>query len=393
MNEDRWILHRGATCPNQIMKKVLLNIVLFVAFATFLIAGCSNDNPCDSVMPGTVVTNRESVAWCDLPPSAPLVNIGGRVLTKAGLLNSVSNEYYALVARGSNRKTISEKFESKRRDLAALHVTRFLQQNAFLLRADELGITAPEKKVAGQWEAVSNVAKKSSMDIEKFCLANGHRSVADMDRFIRDNIRMAEVFRVTFSNRLEVTEKEADELHARLVKGNQDSALTNAIYRARFEKFQKELIDKKIEFGENDEENQKKVPDWVKVEWFVKAPGNAFDEEETVVGKVRYHRLNTWTEVLEGESDFSIYYMREIEQKTSDAPTLFTGFRVYCEKDHGYLVPDKKKLREDMRKRRNVAVVTPEFERLMQHYGVVYPYGLIWRDIFTNKKLPNEVEK
>ena len=50
-------------------------------------------------------------------------------------------------------------------------------------------------------------------------------------------------------------------------------------------------------------------------------------------------------------------------------------------------VIDLRKLMQDMRKRRNIEVVTPEFERLCQRYGVVYPYGLIWRYIFSNRKL------
>ena len=83
-----------------------------------------------------------------------------------------------------------------------------------------------------------------------------------------------------------------------------------------------------------------------------------------------------------------MYYMTEIEQKSSQAPTLFTGFRVFCDKDGGFVVPEKKKLKEDMRKRRNIEVVTPEFNRLCLRYGVLYPYGFIWRDIFTNRQRP-----
>lgn len=363
------------------LKNILFVIGAVGALACF--QGCSRDGAAiDSVRPGTVVTNEERVAWRDLPSSAPLVVIGSLTLTKGDLLNSVSNDYFALVARGAARKEIRDKFDRNRTDLAAQHVSRFLHQSAFLLRADELGIDVDEGAVAAQWLAVSNVAKKTGVDIVKFANVNGHRSLGDLDRYIRDNLRLSKVFSLTFSNRLEVAQQEVDELHARLEAGNRAASATNAIYLAELKKLRQDLIAKGIVFEEDDEANAKKVPEGVKVEWFVKAPGNSFDEEETVVGKIRYQSVNTWSEIFEGDGDYSIYFMKEIEQKSAETPTLFTGFRVFREKDHGFMVPEKGKLLQDLRKRRNIQVVTPEFERLCRHFGVLYPNGFVWRDSF-----------
>ena len=361
----------------------------------FAISGCFNGHESDGIVaarPGFVVTNEESISWCDLPDSAPLVVIGNKRITKGALLNSVSNEYYALVARGEKPREIAKKFDKNKVDLAAQHISRFLNQSAFLLRADELGIGVDESVVADQWSAISNVASSSSISVEKFALGHGHPSLEAFDRFIRDNVRISKVFAITFTNSLQVAQEEVDKLHAQLEEGNREAALTNAFYLAELKKLRNELIEKSVSFGEDDDENAKKVPSPFKVEWFVKAPGNSFDDEENVVGKVRYQRLNTWSDPFEDEGDYSIYYMTEIEQKSSNAPTLFTGFRVFCEKDHGFFVPDKKKLMEDMRKRRNIEVVTPELERLCKHFGVVYPYGFIWRDIFSNRKISKGVK-
>ncbi|MBQ9432450.1 MAG: hypothetical protein IJU44_12965 [Kiritimatiellae bacterium] len=337
--------------------------------------------------PGFVVTNAESVSWCDLPDSAPLVVIGDKTMTKGQLLNSVSNEYHTLVTRGVAAREIAKKFDNNRVDLAAQHVARFLHQAAFLLRADELGVGVDESDLADQWTAISNVAKKSSISVEKFALCQGHRSLPALDGFIRDNIRISKVFELTFTNNLEVSQSEVDALYNKLAEGNRRSALTNAFYLAELKKLRDELIEKNVSFGEDDEENAKKIPSPFKVEWFAKAPGNSFDDEENVVGKVRYQQLRTWSDPFEDEGDISIYYMTEIDQKSSETPTLFTGFRIFCEKDHGFVVPDKKKLMADLRKRRNIEVVTPEFERLCQHFGVLYPYGFIWRDIFSDRKI------
>lgn len=369
--------------------KVLATIGL--ALGIFIVSGCSENAPV--ARPGFVVTNEESVAWCDLPDSAPLVVIGNRTMTKGDLLNTVSNEYHALVARGEKIREIAKKFDKKKVELAAQHVARFLHQSAFLLRADELGIAAGESEVAGQWAAISNIAGKSSMDVAKFAMGSGHPSLASLDAFIRDNIRISKVFKQTFSNSLDVTQAEVDAMHEKLMAGNRRSAATNAIYLAEFKKFRQELIDKKVTFSDDDEANAKKVREPFKVDWFSKAPANSFDDEENVVGKVRYQKLNTWSEPLEDDEAFSIYYMTEIEQKSSETPTLFTGFRVFREKDHGFEVPDKKKLMNDMRKIRNIEKVTPEFERLCRHFGVLYPNGLIWRDIFTNRKLSKGAKK
>ena len=368
-----------------------IGVSITLALGMAMLFGCSESAP--AVRPGFVVTNAESVAWCDLPDSAPLVMIGNRTLTKGDLLNSVSNEYHALIARGEKIREVAKKFEQKKVELASQHVARFLHQAAFLQRADELGVVADESEVAAQWSALSNIAGKSSMDVAKFAMGSGHPSLAAMDTFIRDNIRMSKVFKQTFSNSLDVSQAEVDAMHAKLSEGNRRSASTNALYLAEFKKFRQELIDKKVTFSDDDEANAKKVREPFKVEWFAKAPANSFDDEDGVVGKVRYQQLNTWSEPLEDDETFSIYYMTEIEQKSSEAPTLFTGFRVFREKDHGFMLPDKKKLMNDMRKIRNVQVVTPEFERLCRHFGVLYPNGLIWRDIFSNKKSSKGAKK
>ncbi len=363
------------------------SVLLLAAVA---ISGCSKEELV--VSPGLVVTNAERVAWCDLPFSAPIVMIGNMKLTKGDLLNSVSNEYFALVARGEKAREIAKKFNESRVELAAQHVARFLHNGAFLLRAEELGVLADETEVAGQWAALSNVAERSKMPIAKFALCNGHPTLASLDRFIRDNIRISKVFKLTFSNSLEVAQKDVDELHDKLEEGNRRAAATNANYRAELKKFRDGLIGKRLPFTHNDDENAKIMPFPLKVEWFVKAPGNSFDDEENVVGRVRYQRLNAWSDLFEDDNAYSIYYMTEIEQKSSEVPTLFTGFRVFCEKDCGYLVPDKKKLMADMRKRRNIKVVTPEFDRLCRHFGVLYPNGMIWRDIFSDRKISKGAE-
>ena len=364
--------------------KVAIGTLISFALGISFVSGCSENAPV--ARPGFVVTNEETMAWCDLPDSAPLVIIGNRTMTKGDLVNTVSNEYYALVERGGKIRDIAKKFDEKKVVLATQHATRFLYQAAFLLRADELGIVADETEVAGQWSIISNIAEKTSIDLTKFAKIGGHPSVEALDEYIRDNVRMSKVFKLTFSNSLDVSQAEVDALHGRLLALNHQSELTNALYLAEFKKFRQELIDKKISFTHDDSENANKVPEPFKVEWFVKAPGNSFDDEENVVGKVRYQQLNTWSDVMEDDNDYSIYYMTEIEQKSSEAPTLFTGFRVFCEKDHGFLVPDKKQLMLDMRKRRNIEVVTPEFDRLCRHFGVLYPNGMIWRDVFTDRK-------
>ncbi len=375
--------------------------MLAIVLGLVIVSGCSEcapDSVCSECVPsaarpGFVITNAECMAWCDLPYSAPLVVIGNKIMTKGDLLNAVSNEYHALVARGEKAREIDKKFEKKKVELAAQHVARFLNQSAFLLRADELGIVANESEVSGQWVAISNIARKSSMDITKFAMGSGHPSLDALDGFIRDNIRISKVFKQTFSNSLDVSQAEVDAMHGKLMAGNRSSALTNAIYLAEFKKFRQELIDKRVTFSDDDEANAKKIRKPYKVEWFVKAPANSFDDEENVVGKVRHQKLKTWSAPLEDDEAFSIYYMTEVEQKSAETPTLFTGFRVFRAKDLGYEVPDKKKLMADMRKIRNVQKVKPEFERLCRHFGVLYPNGLIWRDIFSNRKLSKGEKK
>lgn len=335
--------------------------------------------------PGLIVTNVRTRVWRDLPMTSPLVVVGDRVFTKEGLTQVISNEYATLVARGKTPVQARQEVAKRKEDIVSQAVARFIYESSFLLEAEARGLRSDGGQIQAQWAAISNQCEKFKMDAGRFALVMGLGTAENLTNHVEKQVLLKQLFDCVFSNRLEVTDAEVEALVGKLKAKNEESAATNRIFRAEMEQLRERILREKLVFVDDDDANAKLVAEPFKVEWFASAPARAFDDEEVMTGRLRYMSTNVWSEVIDLEDSYDIYLLTQIQQKDADTPTLYTGYRVTLEKDHGWLVPEPQKVKQDLRKRRNLEVVTPESERLRQKFGVVYPNGFVWETMFEQK--------
>jgi hypothetical protein len=265
-------------------------------------------------------------------------------------------------------------------------IAKFLYVQAFMQEAKERGIKTDEKTLEGEWQVVTNICAKEKISTDQFARRLGHQSVESLKAALEKNVVLSDLFGILFSNRLEVADVEVEKMHAGLVERNEASKATNMIYKAELARFREKIIKENIKFSEDEEENAKLVPTNFTVECFNSAPANSFDDEEAFMAQFRYSALNVWSEPVETEGSFSIFYFTKIESKSLGTPSLYSGFHVSRPKDLGYEVPDKAKLKTDLRQKRNLEIVTPESERLQKKFGVLFPYGFVWQQMFNDSK-------
>lgn len=340
--------------------------------------------------PGAVVTNQMTKTWRDLKPQSPVVLVGHRALTREMLEQALTNRIEMMLARGGKTNEVQKSFELGKRKVVSEIVAQFLYQGAFLAEAERRGLMPTSAEVAREWLAVSNMILRAKVSQDSFIRASGFHDVKSFDEKLRENLVMGKLFPVLFGNSLEVKEEEVQKLHRDLEACNRVSAATNKVYLAEMVKLRADLIRRKIRLSEDDEANKKLVPEPYVVEFFNQAPADSFDDEELFTAKMHYHALDVWSDPIEGEDTIDIYYLSKKLVREGTSPTLYTGFRISREKDHGFLVPKVEELRSDLRQRRNIQVVTPVKERLSKEAGVLYPYGFVWQTMFDSENVENK---
>ncbi len=369
-------------------RKLMFKFLVMILAASFFVSGCGKNDSGRAfpVKAGCIVTNEQTVSWQVLTADAPLVIIGSASFTKGDLVNAISNACMSLRANGQNERQIQKTMRQYRMAIVENAIAKFLYEQAFMQEAKERGVKPNEKTLESEWQAVTNICAKEGISAEQFAHRMGHKSVDSLKAALEKNVVLHDLFGIMFSNRLEVADAEVEKLHAGLMERNNASKATNMIYKAEMARFREKIIKENIKFSENEEENTKLVPTNFTVECFSSAPADSFDDEEAFMAQVRYSALNVWSEPVETEDSFSIFYFTKIESKSVGTPALYSGFHVSRPKDLGYEVPDKAKLKTDLRKKRNLEIVTPESERLQKKFGVLFPYGFVWQQMFNDSQ-------
>ena len=378
------------------MASRITSYLLIVCAAFLLIFGCSKSSSeqpeskeglavssenrvfTESV-PGLIITNQVCSSWADLPSEASLVIIGTNHYTKADL----DTQLQGFLAQ--MKRDIKDPYEAEKRIQDAQYsfrnslIAKFVNETVFLLEAEEQGLTPLADDLAMAWGGVSNVCLRLGLSYEAFVTSfPGGR--AALERGIYMNCVTKRLFDLHYASQLAVSEAEVDKLHADLVRLNQESEATNRIYKAEVESFRQKISVEPIEFGDDEEENARLLPEGYSVELFKSKPPSGFEDEEVIPGILRGLSTNQWSSVVELEDSFDLYYVTEIIPRTVQQPTLYTGIRISREKDHGYLVPDKAQLMKDERQRKNMDLIPAECERLSLKFGIVYPQGFVWDD-------------
>lgn len=353
-----------------------------VVAAAVLAAGCGGSH---AVRPGEIVTNETARLYAELPKEAVLVAIGEQALTKADLDGLLAEEkkIYMLHCKTSYAK--AEKQWANMRGAAAWGaISSFLLRTAFSHEAAERGLKASTNDVQLAMRSFEYRAKGLNRSFEKYQRefpggARRMREIATSEALAKA------VFPVLFSNSLDVTDAEVDEIHAGLIKRNADSTVSNKIIRAATERVRAKFI--AGDYVCSEERGRKSPPPEYEMEALVGTTRQGLPDEDLVPDAVKAVKRGEWTAVVELEDSFDFYCITNIVDRSGRMPEQYSGWRVTREKDHGYLVPEKAKIKADIRRGRNMAIVLPEGERLMKKIGVVYPYGFVWEPAHDNRIL------
>ena len=349
-------------------------ILSFISISsTVLICGCRKDR--FYVCPGEIITNATDLAYADLAPTEKIVIIGDRSLTK-GDLEKEKVSYLNMLKRVNPSAYEETLKDSCRMALGGL-VAKFLYVNAFDLESKRLGISPKEEYLAIGWQSVSNsclMLKKSYAEFSRNYPGGEQALIAVIER----DARIKTFFERQFTNSLDVTDEEVERLHRGLVEGNNEASATNRVYLAQMKDFRKRLLTLDVVFTGEEDLDQKLIPDGFRVEFFQDTPIQGFDDENKVLEVFNSTAKGEWSLVTEMEDTIDIFNYTNVIPKSLRAPALYSGIRIYREKDHGYLLPDKKSLREDIKKRKNIAIVEPFVESLQKKFGVTFPYGFVW---------------
>lgn len=340
----------------------------------------------NATAPGTVWTNRiQGVEFARLPDDAQLVVLGNREYTKRQLILDMTNTLFLVCSSVTNADEVAQAAANTRVWLSATLVSRFLSRAAFALGAEERGVVATDADRSNIVATVDAECRAARITRARYAEAFPGGEAALKIR-MEEDARINAYFRAAFSNSLQVTSEEVDRTFADILDGNRESKLTNEIYKAEMAAFRRRLAEEHLEITGDEEKDAEILPPDYHSEAFEDYPATAFDDEELVPALLRVAAKNEWQSPIELERTIDLYMVTNVTPRSLRSPTLYTGFRVYREKDLGYVVPSKEEIRSTLYRMKNMAFVAPEAERLQRKFGLAFPYGFVWDQLLAKPK-------
>ena len=359
-----------------------------IASCFLFAAGCS---PQIKVVPGQIVTNETTVCYSELKDSAILIALGDKRLTK-GEMEWRRNEFKTLALKydESGGKDFNKRWEENLDPISWRIASDFLLRNSFASEARARGVAASEADNKAAEGAVAVKLKALGVTRDDYAKSY-YGGEGALRRKIADDALAKAVFPVLFGDRLNVTKEEVEKIQADLEKFNKDAAKTNALLLARMEKLRDELQKGRYDLvAQESADEEVKVahplPSGFKFEELAGITTEGLPDAELVPEAVKATETGMWTKPVELEDTIDVYLITNYVRKSGRMPSTYSGYRVYAEKNLGYVVPDKSKLYSDLRNRRNMEIVLPMGEKLMQKLGVVYPYGLVWESAYKDRR-------
>ncbi len=361
---------------------------LALAILSVLVIGCGRGNSdgmeAVSAVRGVIRTNSSEITYADLNSDAKLVVVGTKFLTKREIEDRIGAFSRKLQRERPN--DAARFLKEGKEKFPAVIIAQFLNEAAFELESDERNIQPTPEYLEQGWNNISNVCRALKKTYKQFC-AEFPGGETGLEKTIVQNARNKVLFDVLFTNSLDVSDAEVEKLHADLVRKNADATVTNRALVSEMSLLRQKMIKDRISFGDDDEKNAKLLPHEYSVEVFGERSVKGFEDEELVPGILSAAKKGVWTEPVELESTIEMFLITNVVRRSSDKPTLYSGVRVFREKDLGYLVPEKERLKDDLRRRRNLQIVAPMSEKLQKKFGVIYPYGFPWeRDVLKSDK-------
>lgn len=122
------------------------------------------------------------------------------------------------------------------------------------------------------------------------------------------------------------------------------------------------------------------MPDGMEIDHFEGVVADYFDDDAKLLVELQSLTNGAWTAIHETDEEYAIFTITEFKPRNFQSPDFYSGTKVAVKKDMGYLVPDVKRARNDLRYIKNRDIVLPKTQELAKKYGVVFPNGTHWAD-------------
>lgn len=342
---------------------------------SLLFVGCNRQTGVDvhvSVKPGQIVTNATTQAWALLDDTYPIVCVGHQTLTKGELSYIVEHFRKDTVLRVKNSQRFSRIWSGMRTELPWKIVSDFIARASFSQEARCLGLKPSAYDLTVAEAAISNRYSNLAAGFNLF--RSHYPRKAGVEIMIQQEAESKQVFQVLFSNSLDVADYEIDNTLNEL-RQLQAQCVTNNLKLMRNAKAYSVAYNRDSRGGRTSFAD---LPKGFYVEPIEDAPGNSFEDEETFLRATMLVPNGHMTLPYMTDSTIEMYVITNVSEKVLGRPRLYSGWRLYANKDLGYEVPDRSRLAIHMRELRNLEIVQPKLQELSKKVGVLFPQGFVW---------------
>lgn len=361
---------------------------IFVTFLVVLAAMAGCHRRTDGIgggdciaKPGVIVTNAQIKVTLDkLSDDAVLISVGNRCYRKRDYLLD-RQEFIDIMSRAiADSGERSKKIKELEPGLPWRFASTFVNSMPFVMEGEALGVvpTTNDLMLARQVREHTCVMLGLSFD----AYANRyHGGVVGLNRKIQEEARNKAVFRVIFTNSLEVTDADVEKLFRDLAEANKIVAASNALLKADFVQERADIVSGKLSVPADSEEADKTLPNDSEVDHFEAVVADYFDDDAKLLVELQSLTNGQWTAVHESEEEYAIYAIKSFRPRNFQGPDMYSGTKIAVKKDLGFMVPDAKRARNDLRYIKNRDIVLPKTQELAEKYGVVFPNGTYWADM------------
>lgn len=351
----------------------MFKTILELVFISFLFVGC-NRQPRDDVhisVPGQIVTNVTTKSWVLLDDAYPIVCVGNQTLTKGELSYIVEHLRKDTMLRVKNSQRFSRIWSGMRVELPWKIVSDFIARASFSQEALRLGLKPSTDDLALAEMAISNRYANLAAGFNLF--RSHYPRKAGVEIMIQQEAESKQAFQVLFSNSLDVADHEIDNTLNEL-RQLQAQSVTNNLKLMREAKVYSVAYNRDSRGGTSFAD----LPKGFQVESIEDAPANSFEDEETFLRATMLVPNGRMTLPYMTDSTIEMYVITNVSEKVLGRPRLYSGWRLYANKDLGYEVPDRSRLAIHMRELRNLEIVQPKLQELSKKVGVLFPQGFVW---------------
>jgi len=353
---------------------------LLVFLSVLVLAGCGSRTAGDVIKtaarPGSIVTNTATKSWINLSADYPIVCVGRLYLTKGEVEYACDHVRRDALARVKDPKRLHKIWSGMRKELPWKIVSDFVARASFSLEAEERGLKPGEADLKLAESSISNRYTNFAADFMKY--RKGYPRPGYVDEIIRQEAASKLVFDVVFSNSLDVTEAELDEilqgLNDRQRKSNQENELLLKAANRIVADYNSKNATVALLKGQT-------LPKDFVIDDFADAPMSAFDDEEAFLSAISMLKPGRMSQPCTTDAAIEMYVITNVTEKVGGSPRLYSGVKVSVPRDLGYEIPTRANLKGHLRELRDQEIVQPYLREISLKFGILFTQGFVWTDM------------